>query len=579
LAETISGRIINPSGEPLATTQIQIRSKRDSKNISNLESVFWTTTDAHGKFESKVPRSGFCEILVVPDPYAPHRIPVGEQRGDLGDITVVEGIRTAGRAVDLSGEPVSGAWVNLSPIDLNPQDRKNNSEAMSRSCQTDKEGKFSLGPVEPGTYQLGIHTQPREIKYRSEKQAPANTQHVFIDQKIEIISQDLHRDQRLQAIPHVTFRGHCLDLDGNPRKARNIQASGFVDGVFYSTAFQSNENGQVIGVLPTNLEQVRFKIDTYQFESVHVHYGEVAGPVKNDALTFERIPQDILDAHFFLYDSASVFIKLFDKDGNTLHKCIVSGVYQDGPTTKLLGIERKSVGFAFKWNTNNRLLSTQLLPNRNITLKLAADGYETAFIDLLVPPSGERKEIAVVLDRANNMNEAAKKIAREKNEELVAALLKKTEAGDATADVHFQLGSVYFNRNDAGKAEFHWRMALALDPEHTLTMNNLAVLLAISGSNQIDEALELIDRALELVKGDKAEFLDSKGEILIRAQRYTDAIDAFKSVLKINPMRLSAREKLIQCYEKLGDRDAAEVERKLVESLRSRTNTGAKSKK
>ncbi len=67
--------------------------------------------------------------------------------------------------------------------------------------------------------------------------------------------------------------------------------------------------------------------------------------------------------------------------------------------------------------------------------------------------------------------------------------------------------------------------------------------------------------------------------IQIRAQRYADAIDSFKSVLKINPMRLSAREKLLRCYEKLGDREAAEVERKLVESLRSRTNTGAKSKK
>src|SRR5262249_13178981 len=56
--------------------------------------------------------------------------------------------------------------------------------------------------------------------------------------------------------------------------------------------------------------------------------------------------------------------------------------------------------------------------------------------------------------------------------------------------VHILLGTLNGARNANDQAEFHYREALKLDPQATVPNNNLAWLLAESGSN-LDEALRL----------------------------------------------------------------------------------------
>ncbi len=153
------------------------------------------------------------------------------------------------------------------------------------------------------------------------------------------------------------------------------------------------------------------------------------------------------------------------------------------------------------------------------------------------------------------------------DETMIQALKQQLATGGATAITHLLLGNSYMNKEDIEMANRHWKLALGQDPNMVLAMNNLAVGLSLLTPPKFDEALELIDRAIELSHGD-AEFLDSKGEILVRAGRDEDAIILFEKAIQADPTRISTREKLVKCYEKAGMMDLADSHNNMIAKIR-----------
>ena len=80
--------------------------------------------------------------------------------------------------------------------------------------------------------------------------------------------------------------------------------------------------------------------------------------------------------------------------------------------------------------------------------------------------------------------------------------------------LHCLLGMLYEADDRGEDAVKEYRLVLSLDPRHTVTLNNLACLLAIK-ENKVAEALELINRAIEIA-GPDSEFLDSRCLIQLR---------------------------------------------------------------
>jgi tetratricopeptide (TPR) repeat protein len=85
------------------------------------------------------------------------------------------------------------------------------------------------------------------------------------------------------------------------------------------------------------------------------------------------------------------------------------------------------------------------------------------------------------------------------------------------------LAGIYDEANSMNKAEKYYRQALLLQPSNPVRMNGLAYFL-IDNDRNIEEGLELIDKALEL-SPEEYYMLDTKGWGLYKQGRYDEALE------------------------------------------------------
>ena len=97
---------------------------------------------------------------------------------------------------------------------------------------------------------------------------------------------------------------------------------------------------------------------------------------------------------------------------------------------------------------------------------------------------------------------------------------KERSASDAL--IANWLALIYEEAGNLNKAEWYYRQSLSLDPENTVSMNNLAYFL-IDKDRNINEGMEIIDRALELTPGIHY-MLDTKGWGFYKQGKYKDAL-------------------------------------------------------
>jgi tetratricopeptide (TPR) repeat protein/TolB-like protein len=91
------------------------------------------------------------------------------------------------------------------------------------------------------------------------------------------------------------------------------------------------------------------------------------------------------------------------------------------------------------------------------------------------------------------------------------------------ATIKNSIATIYSESGVLDKAEEYYRQALLLEPENPTRMNNLAWFL-IDKDRNLNEGLELIDRALELVPDDPYS-IDTKGWGLYKKGRYKEALE------------------------------------------------------
>lgn len=105
------------------------------------------------------------------------------------------------------------------------------------------------------------------------------------------------------------------------------------------------------------------------------------------------------------------------------------------------------------------------------------------------------------------------------------------------------------NRNDQAIQGF--RQVIKLNPQHAQALNNLAFLLGEQSSGH-DEALELIDRALQISPSDPG-FLDTKGTILMNHGKYEEATKWLVLAVKGSPPDPRYNFHLALAYSHIGD--------------------------
>ena len=152
---------------------------------------------------------------------------------------------------------------------------------------------------------------------------------------------------------------------------------------------------------------------------------------------------------------------------------------------------------------------------------------------------------------------------RKQAQELLQTLLV---GGYATPFVHFVLGSRAWEAEKPERALFHLERAYELDSALTPVANNLAWILAHADPPDLDRALTIINSVLEHSPRD-ANYLDTRGQILVKMQRYREALDDLERALPGLPRNVALHEALSVVYRNLGQEQLAEKHDLLAQRL------------
>lgn len=143
---------------------------------------------------------------------------------------------------------------------------------------------------------------------------------------------------------------------------------------------------------------------------------------------------------------------------------------------------------------------------------------------------------------------------------------------------------------DVAGAERLYRQTLSLEPNQSVALNNLAMLLARQGGQQrLQEAYDLAQQAIQAAP-DSAAYHDTLAEIQVRLKLLSQAAESLRAAVRLEPRNLQWQARLARVLQQNGQlqeaqsicasikrldpqlRDLTEEERLLVESL-SRTSS------
>jgi len=135
-------------------------------------------------------------------------------------------------------------------------------------------------------------------------------------------------------------------------------------------------------------------------------------------------------------------------------------------------------------------------------------------------------------------------------------------------DLLFTVATLRLLTGNRDEAVTMLRKVIALQPKNVLARNNLASLLAENAADR-KEALKLIDEAIE-IDGQSVELLDTKGMILLRDNKLSEATEFLREAAKRPPYDPRHLFHLALSYQKAGELDKAG---KTLQSARDRSLT------
>src|SRR6056297_1023638 len=150
----------------------------------------------------------------------------------------------------------------------------------------------------------------------------------------------------------------------------------------------------------------------------------------------------------------------------------------------------------------------------------------------------------------------------------VKALQKTLVEGSSPGISHFIMGTGALMRGNNDTALKHLRMAADLLPQSAAILNNLAVAMTARGDENLEDALKLIDRAIDQTSPNTTpHFYETRGQILFRLGRHEKAIPDLLRSLPVESLKLNAHRALATCYEEIGMDEIAEGHRETVKTM------------
>ncbi len=158
----------------------------------------------------------------------------------------------------------------------------------------------------------------------------------------------------------------------------------------------------------------------------------------------------------------------------------------------------------------------------------------------------------------------------EEEARAATALRDLVARGRGTGPVLFALGLEAWLAGRRAEACLHWGEACRLDPGSPVVANNLACALAAGPDPDLNRALAIINPVIAL-RPNEPRFRETRGQILARLQRWTEALPDLKAALAVYPESADLHRALAETYVHLDAPGmAAEHRRRAAATQRAR---------
>lgn len=399
--ESISGTLVRPDGTPAVGVKILTYSKARKDDMADYGSFADTRTDDSGHFQVNVVKGGEAVLWILPQDFAPSTHLLHQQRGDLGQITLADGIRLSGQVLTSDGSPAGSVWVNAEIYGGPAKQRIDMPviDALSRSALTDSQGHFTMGPLPAGDYDLLITEYPRDSL--TERATRHSVPDVFLHQKIHLDSSQPTASTEIRAVPHVVVTIQQLNSKGSPHKTHEINASGQLDGNAWWGDGRPDENGKIVLKVPRGLMNARFDLQVNEHQSTRYRWSDDSPWGNEHSMTAAVMDQDQTNVSVIYYTSPVLLVRATAEDGSSVtnFKCQLD--YAKGrkqwakPPNWISGA---GGDVDFEKQPDGRWRSESLLPDEYVKLTVQADGFQTSTQTVSLP-EGATREVVAKLER------------------------------------------------------------------------------------------------------------------------------------------------------------------------------------
>ena len=158
------------------------------------------------------------------------------------------------------------------------------------------------------------------------------------------------------------------------------------------------------------------------------------------------------------------------------------------------------------------------------------------------------------------------------NVELRTILSRVVAEAKEPALAHLALGNICFVEHDLDAALFHFERCVAINPKLSIVLNNLAWILAHNEDHpDLERALAMANAALEQDPG-FLRFLDTRGTILMKMERWKDALADLELAVNGEPNPAEVHDKLAEIYDHLKLPEIALQHRVLAKEIRNKVS-------
>ncbi len=225
---------------------------------------------------------------------------------------------------------------------------------------------------------------------------------VFATTKLTIKEGETPDPLEIRALPSAVIEGRWVDSKGQPKGGWSSFVFGRMDGSSWSTQAHPDPQGRFSAKVPHGLEQAQLDISTNEHATTRHRIGKNGPLVEGRTARLGTLDHDVKEIEIVRYVAPIIVINATTKDGQQIPGFNAAVEYttpagdERGKNVHVVGGGKKPDVIQDE-QYDGRYRTSQMLPDKEVTVSVSADGFEGASRKLSLP-EGKTEEVTFVLE-------------------------------------------------------------------------------------------------------------------------------------------------------------------------------------